>query len=56
METIKKLPSSEEMDKIEAAVGMAFTCHDMEGLKNFKEKRKAEIAKQKAAQNLVNKS
>jgi hypothetical protein len=53
--TTRKLPSLEEIYEIEAKVGMAFTCHDMEGLKKFKEKRKAEIAKQKAAQNLDNK-
>jgi hypothetical protein len=53
--TTKKLPSLEEIYESEAKVGMVFACHDMEGLKKFKERRKAEIAKQKAAQNLANK-
>jgi len=51
--TTEKLPSLEEIYESEAKVGMVFACHDMEGLKKFKERRKAEIAKQKAAENLA---
>ena len=50
MKSVKKLPTLAQMDKVEADVGMAFTCHDLEGLERFKEQRKAEIAKKKAAQ------
>jgi hypothetical protein len=51
MKSLKKLPTPAQIDKVEADVGMVFTCHDTEGLERFKEQRKAEIAEKKFAQN-----